>query len=273
MAKGKKIKVQDAVINWQVIGEEDYICITDMIRNEERPEIIIQNWLRTASTLTFLAAWEELNNPDFKHIEFDVLLKDAGYNNFTMSVKKWRERVDGIGLVSKRGRYGGTFAHKDIAFEFGTWISPKFKLLLIREFQRLKQVESDQNQLEWNANRFLTKRNYALQTHAIKTILLPQTEPDQDDWVTYASEADILNVALFSITASQWRHSNPEEAKKGENIRDHANNIQLLVLSNLEAINAELIREAIPKEERFHRLRDAAIYQLGIFYQDKQLNK
>ena len=271
MAKKKQLKVQDTVISWQIINDEDYISLTDMVRHEDRPEVIIQNWLRTAGTLTFLAAWEELSNPRFKHIEFDVLLRDAGYNNFTMSVKKWQERVDGIGLISKKGRGGGTFAHRDIAFEFGSWISPKFKLLLIREFQRLKAQEASIQQLEWNANRFLTKRNYALQTEAIKQNLLPLSkEPDQD-WLAYASEADVLNVALFGQNAKQWREAHPEEAKKGENIRDHATNIQLLVLSNLEAINSELIREAIPKEERFSRLREAALFQLNIFFRDKRM--
>lgn len=271
MAKKKTIEVQDIVITWQVIEEEDYICITDMVRNEDRPEVVIQNWMRTSNTLTFLAAWEELNNPDFKHIEFDVLLADAGYNRFTMSVKKWRDRVNGIGLLAKKGRSGGTFAHKDIAFEFGTWISPKFKLLLIREFQRLKQAEADQEQLEWNVNRFLTKRNYGLQTQAIKTTILPVSDPEEEDWISYAKEADILNFALFGVTAKQWRESNPDLAKKGDNIRDHATNIQLLVLSNLEAINAELIRETLSKDERFERLKQAAVFQLGIYYRDQAL--
>ncbi|MEZ4851540.1 MAG: KilA-N domain-containing protein [Bacteroidia bacterium] len=274
MTKKKSLTVQSIDISWQVINEEDYICITDMIRNQDRPEVIIQNWLRSASTLTFLAAWEELSNPNFKHIEFDVLLKDAGYNSFTMSVKKWQDRVNGIGLISKKGRGGGTYAHKDIAFEFGAWVSPKFKLLLIREFQRLKEQEASIQQLEWNANRFLTKRNYSLQTDAIKNIILPQsTEPPEKDWLTYAGEADILNMSLFGTTAKSWRENHPVEAKKGENIRDHATNIQLLVLSNLEAINSELIKEGLPKEDRFLRLAQSAREQLRIFMRDgKELN-
>ncbi|MEM6803229.1 MAG: KilA-N domain-containing protein [Bacteroidota bacterium] len=274
MAKNKHLTVNNVEITWQVINEQDYICLTDMVRSEERHEVIIQNWLRNTGTLTFLAAWEELNNPQFKYIEFDVLLAEAGYNRFTMSVKKWRERVDGIGLISKKGRNGGTYAYKDIAFEFGTWISPKFKLLLIREFQRLKKEEANQQQLEWNTNRFLTKRNYSLQTEAIKQNLLPlSTEPPEKDWITYANEADILNVALFGTTAKQWRAAHSKEAKQGENIRDYASNIQLLVLSNLGAINAELIRESLPKEQRFEKLQEAALFQLNIFNHDAQMKK
>ncbi|MCB0843684.1 MAG: KilA-N domain-containing protein [Bacteroidetes bacterium] len=269
MAKKKSLTVQNITINWQTINEEDYICLTDMVKNNDEPFMVIRNWMRNGGTLEFLGAWEELYNPDFKPAGFGRLMSEAAKNSFTISVSKWREQVNGIGLISKKGRGGGTYAHKDIAFEFGAWVSPKFKLLLIREFQRLKEQEASIQQLEWNANRFLTKRNYALHTDAIKNILLPQsTEPPEKDWLTYAGEADILNMALFGTTAKSWRENHLVEAKKGENIRDHATNIQLLVLSNLEAINSELIKEGLPKEDRFLRLAQSAREQLMIFMRD-----
>lgn len=272
MAKKRELKVQDIAISWQTIEEEDYICLTDMVRNTEEPFMVIRNWMRNGGTLEFLGAWEELNNPNFKPAGFGRLMQEAVKNSFTISVSKWRNETNGVGLFSKAGRNGGTYAHRDIAFEFGAWVSPKFKLLLIREFQRLKADEARRMELEWNVQRFLTKRNYALQTEAVKQVLLPQSTYKADEqWIEYASEADILNGALFGMTAKQWRESHPEEVKSGDNIRDHATNIQLLVLSNLEAINAELIREGLAKEERYLRLQQAALFQLGIYYRDQQL--
>ena len=203
----------------------------------------------TGSTIEFLGAWEQIHNEEhFNVVEFHHIKAQFTENTFLMSVKKWIERTGAIGIIAKAGRYGGTYAHSDIAIMFANWLSPAFYVHLIKEFQRLKQAEASLQGLEWNANRFITKRNYALQTEAIKNVLLPQSvEPPEKDWLMYAGEADILNMALFGTTAKSWRENHPNEAKKGENIRDHATNIQLLVLSNLEAINSELIKEGLSK--------------------------
>ncbi|MCB0852489.1 MAG: KilA-N domain-containing protein, partial [Bacteroidetes bacterium] len=244
--------------------------LTDIAKKaNERTDFVIQNWMRLRNTLEYLGVWEQMYNPDFNPIEFDGIRNQAGLNAFSISPSQWIKRTNAIGIQSKLGRYGGTYAHSDIAFEFASWVSPVFKLYVIKEFQRLKEEEASREKLEWNANRFLTKRNYVLQTEAIKSILLPQsTEPPEKDWLTYAGEADILNMALFGTTAKSWRENHPVEAKKGENIRDHATNIQLLVLSNLEAINSELIKEGLPKEDRFLRLAQSAREQLMIFMRD-----
>ena len=224
------------------------------------------------STVEFLGLWEQLRNPNFNPHGFAGIKNRVGFNNFYLSVKEWVKETNAIGIQSRPGRYGGTYAHKDIVFEFASWIDVKFKLYLILEFQRLKEAEASRQAQEWNANRFLTKRNYALQTEAIKQTLLPQANRAlEEEWITYAEEADLLNVALFGMTAKQWRQDHPDQAKKGENIRDQATNIQLIVLSNLEAINAELIRDNLPKEERFLRLQQASLFQLGIYYRDQQL--
>lgn len=271
MAKKKSLKVKDTVINWQTIDQGDYISLTDMANwdNDPNANVRIRNWLKRGNTVLFMEAWEQMHNPDFKYDQMVVLKAKLIQESYVLSPKRWIEETNAIGIFVKMGRYGGVFGHIDIALEFGSWLDPVFKLYLIKEFQRLKSEEMSSQQLEWNANRFLTKRNYRLQTEAIKNNLLPSydREPDKE-WITYAEEADLLNVALFGITAKIWRERNPEKAKKGENIRDHANNIQLIVLSNLEAINSELIREAVSKEERFYRLQQAALFQLGIFYRD-----
>ena len=277
MAKKKKkqIKVEGVVINWQTIDEEEYICLTDMARkaNAERTEVPILSWLRNRNTVEFLGLWEELNNPNFNPHGFVRIKQEVGLNNFYLSPKKWMQETNAIGIMAKAGRYGGTFAHEDIALEFASWLDARFKLYFITEFKRLKSEEYRRQQLEWDANRFLTKRNYALQTEAVKQNLLPHQSSREldEEWITYAEEADLLNVALFGMTAKQWRTKHPTEVKKGENIRDHATNIQLIVLSNLEAINSELIREAVSKEERFLRLQQAAVFQLGIFYRDRKM--
>lgn len=238
----------------------------------ERPEVPIQSWMKNAATLKFLELWERLNNPDFKHYQMAVIREELADNGRFISSRKWIEMTDAIGIISKRGRYGGTYAHEEIAFEFASWLSAEFKLYLITEFKRLKLEEANRMEVEWNVQRFLTKRNYTLQTEAVKQVLLPQSNyQEEQQWIEYASEADILNGALFGTTAKKWREAHPVEAKRGENIRDHATNIQLLVLSNLEAINAEMIRDGISKEERFHRLQQAALFQLGIYYRDQQL--
>ena len=270
MAKKKEIKVEATIISWQTINNADYISLSDMA-SEHGGIHRIQNWMRNRDTIDFLTAWEEIHNPDFNVVQMHNITKDAGRNRFIISPKQWIESTGAIGLISKAGRYGGIYRFKDIAYHFGMWLEPKFALLVIKEFDRLKTQEYSLQQQEWNANRFLTKRNYILQTDAIKHNLLPlSTEPPEKDWLTYASEADLLNMALFGTTAKSWRDHNPEEARKGENIRDHATNIQLIVLSNLEAINAELIKEGMPKNERYLRLAQAARDQLVIFYRDNR---
>ena len=266
----QSLKVDGVKIALHQIREEDYFSLNDMAGGGRKASRIIYNWLQTIGTLEYLAEWEYIYNPDFNYLRSQVIRNEAGTIRFTMSVKEWIEETRAIGLISKAGRYGGTYAHRDIAFEFGTRISARFKILLIREFQRLKAQEYDRQKLEWDANRFLARRNYAIHTDAIKHNLLPTLSPQEDEsWIVYAGEADLLNVAVFNRTAKAWREANPEKAKKGHNMRDYASNEELIVLSNLEAINSELIREAITKEERFWRLRQTAVYQLGILLRER----
>jgi hypothetical protein len=205
-----------------------------MVRDEEGNDHI-RNWMRNRNTIEFLGLWEQLNNPNFKSVEFDTLKKEAGLNSFNLTPKKWVETTNAIGIISKSGRQGGTYAHKDLAFEFGAWISPMFKLLLIKEFQRLKEIETNQFNLEWDVKRILSKANYSIHTDAIKNHIIPTLNVSKDkEWITYADEADVLNVALFGCTAKQWRESNPQLALEGKNMRDLASINQLTVLSNLE---------------------------------------
>ncbi len=262
MVKTAKIKVEDKIISIVKQNDRDYICLTDMVRGEEGADHI-RNWMRNRNTVEFLGLWETLHNPDFKGVEFDRFRKEAGLNRFNLTPKKWIEATNAIGIISKSGRYGGTYAHKDLAFEFGAWISPMFKLLLIKEFQRLKEIETNQYNLEWNVKRVLTKTNYHIHTDAIKNYILPQKEYDKDrEWVIYAEEADLLNVALFKCTAKDWREANPGLAEKGMNIRDIASINELVVLSNLENLNALMIEQNIEKTERYHQLKKIAIAQL-----------
>ncbi|HAQ62664.1 TPA: DNA-binding protein, partial [Candidatus Delongbacteria bacterium] len=219
------------------VGNEDFISLTDIARykDPDRTDYIIQNWLRNRTTIEFLGIWEKLNNPDFKPIEFDGFRNQAGLNSFVLTSKQWVEKTGAIGIASKSGRYGGTYAHKDIAFEFATWISVEFKLYLIKEFQRLKEDENTILKLEWNLQRIISKINYRIHTDAVKEKLIPpELSKEQINYV-YASEADLLNAALFGMTAHEWRKKNPD--REG-NIRDHAELIQLVVLSNLESINS-----------------------------------
>ncbi len=219
--------------------------------------------MRNRNTVEFIGLWETLHNPNFKGVEFDRFRKEAGLNSFNLTPKKWIEATNAIGIISKSGRYGGTYAHKDLAFEFGAWISPMFKLLLIKEFQRLKEIETNQYNLEWNVKRILSKTNYFIHTDAIKNYILPQKDYEKDkEWLIYAEEADLLNVALFKCTAKDWREANPKLAKKGMNIRDIASINELVVLSNLENLNALMIEQNIVKKERFNQLRKTAISQL-----------
>lgn len=250
--------------------EDDYICITDVARykDEERSDYLIQNWLRNRNTIEFLGIWEQLNNPDFNSIEFDGIRKQAGLNSFSLTPKRWIEVTNTVGLISKTGRYGGTFAHKDIAFEFASWISVEFKLYLIKEFQRLKEEEL--KQLGWDIRRNLAKINYRIHTDAIKENLIPpELTPHQINLI-YASEADVLNMALFGMTAKQWRDNHPGE--RG-NIRDHANVSQLVCLSNLENLNALFIQEKMPQSERLRKLNQVAIHQMKLLTADNRIKQ
>lgn len=243
--------------------DEDYISLTDIARhrNPDHTDDLIRNWLRNRNTIEFCGIWESLNNPGFKPVEFDGFRRQAGLNSFTLTPKQWIEATGAIGLVSKPGRYGGTFAHKDIAFEFASWISVEFKLFLIKEFQRLKEDENSRLSLAWNLNRTLSKLNYRIHTDAIQAHLIPAAVTPAQAAVTYASEADVLNVALFGHTAADWRRTNPD--KKG-NVRDHATVEQLLVLANIEGMNAELIHMGLAQGERLKRLNEIAIRQMQV---------
>jgi hypothetical protein len=270
-----KLNVNEIEIVLYKQNEEEYISITDMAkyRDSERTNYIIQNWMRTRSTVEFLGLWEQLNNPNFKGIEFDAFRIESGSNSFTLTPKRWIESTNAIGITSKSGRYGGTYAHKDIAFEFASWLSPTFKLYLITEYQRLKEIETNEYNLEWNVKRILSKTNYFIHTDAIKNYILPNKNYEKGtEWLTYAEEADLLNVALFNCTAKDWREANPELSKKSMNIRDIASINELAILSNLEALNAEMIKENVTKEERFLRLREIARYQLSVL-NDKDFMK
>ena len=262
MSKTNKIQVENKIISITKQNEGDYICLTDMVRDEEGNDHI-RNWMRNRNTVEFIGLWETLHNPNFKGVEFDRFRQEAGLNSFNLTPKKWIETTNAIGIISKSGRYGGTYAHKDLAFEFGAWISPMFKLLLIKEFQRLKEIETNQYNLEWNVKRILTKTNYHIHTEAIKNYILPQKDYSKDkEWIIYAEEADLLNVALFECTAKDWREANSELVEKGMNIRDIASINELVVLSNLENLNALMIERNIDKIERFNQLRKTALSQI-----------
>lgn len=239
--------------------DDDFISLTDMVRNFDGGPALIEQWLKNKDTVLFLGVWEQLNNPGFKTPEFEGIRNEAGRNSFYLSAKKWAEATGARGLIAKPGRYGGTFAQRDIAFEFGSWLSPEFKLYLIKEFQRLKEDENRRLSLAWNLNRTLAKINYRLHTDAIQTHLIPAEVTAKQAAFTYASEADLLNVALFGQTAREWRDANPD--KEG-NMRDHATLEQLLVLANLENMNAEFIHMALPQGERLKRLNAIAIRQM-----------
>ena len=259
------IMVQDIPINITIENEEDYICITDIAKakiGKSKIDDIIKNWLRNRNTLEFLGTWEKIYNLDFKPVEFDGFIRKSGLHTFTLSVTEWVEKTNAKGIYVKRGKYGGTYAHKDIAFEFASAISPVFKLYLIKEFQRLKNIEN--NNIEWSAKRLLSKNNYLIHTDAIKNYILPNTNYYKNkSWLKYAEEADILNVIIFNTTAREWRKLNPELSKTS-NIRDFGTINELTVLSNLETHNAELIKQGLTKEERFEKLSEIANYQLMV---------
>ncbi|MDP1595025.1 MAG: KilA-N domain-containing protein [Gallionella sp.] len=263
MAKDKRttISVQGASINILSHQEEDFISLTDMSR-KFGDDTLIYSWMRNRNTLEFLGIWEQMHNPDFKGGEFETFKKEAGLNSFHLTPRKWIEATRAIGIQSRAGRYGGgTYAHKDIAFEFGSWLSPEFKLYLIKEFQRLKEDESRRLSLDWNLSRTLAKLNYRIHTDAIKSTLIPSSVTPVQASLVYASEADLLNVALFGQTAKQWRDANPAQE---DNMRDHATIEQLLVLANIEGMNAELIRMGLSQGERLIRLNEIAIRQLQL---------
>jgi len=270
VSKMQKIEVLDREIALQIRNKEDYICITDIARykNADHTDDLIRNWLRNRNTIEFLGIWEHLNNPDFKPVEFDGFKKQAGLNSFTLTPKQWIERTGAIGIYSKAGRYGGTFAHKDIAFEFASWISVEFKLYLIKEFQRLKEEEL--KQLGWDIRRNLAKINYRIHTDAIKENLIPREVTKAQSNYIYASEADVLNVALFGQTAKQWRENN--RGKEG-NIRDYANVSQLVCLSNLENLNALFINEGLVQKDRLIKLNAIAIQQMKLLTEDRGVKK
>jgi KilA-N domain. len=253
-----KIDVNGVAVTVVKVGSEDYISLTDMMRSKDG-EFFFHNWLRNRNTVEFLGTWEKVFNPEFNSAEFDIIKSKAGLNNFRLSSKEWTEKTHAIGIVSKAGRYGGTYAHKDIAFEFAMWISPEFKVYLIREFQRLK--EEEQKLIGWTAKRELSKVNYRIHTDAIKQNLIPAEVSEKQISFIYANEADVLNVALFGMTAKEWRDANPE--LKG-NIRDYATINQLICLSNMESLNAIFINEGLPQAERLRRLNAVAIQQMSV---------
>lgn len=255
MANGISIRVSSS-------NEADYISLTDIAkkRNPEFPADVVKNWLRSRSTIEFLGLWERLNNPNFKLVEFDQFKQEAGANSFVLSPQKWIQSTNAIGIKSKSGRYGGTFAHSDIAFEFASWISPEFKLYIIKDYQRLKSNENHTQAIDWSIKREIAKTNYRIHTDAIKENLIPPSLSQKQIGYTYASKADLINTALFGITAKQWRHQYPGAVG---NIRDNASIEQLIVLSNLETMNAEFIRTGLSSTERLFRLNQIAIYQLN----------
>jgi hypothetical protein len=257
-----KIKVMNTDVSVIKHGTEDYISLTDMIKAKEG-SFFIESWLRNRNTVEFLGMWEMLNNPNFNSLEFEGIKMNAGLNSFSISVKQWSEKTNSTGLIAKTGRYGGTYAHQDIAFEFGTWISPMFKLYLIKEFKRLKEEEAARASSQWDFRRFLSKVNYKIQTDSIKENIIPiaNISKDQEGQI-YASEAEVLNLAVFGITARDWRLKNPDKVLHGSNMREYADIPQLTVLANLESHNADMIRSKIPAKERLVKLRELAIIQL-----------
>ena len=265
--------VQEQKINILTIDNKEYISLTDLAKyaDEDEPRLPIRDWMRNKEVISFLGLWETINNENFKGGEFATFKNEAGSNKFKMSPQKWIRETNAIGIISKSGRYdGGTFAHSDIALEFASWLSPEFKLYVIQEFQRLKKNEAYQSKIDWHANRVLAKVNYLVHTDAIKNTIVPTLTEKQKKFV-YAEEADVLNVALFGLTAKEWRTSNPDIADKG-NIRDYTDLLHLVILNNLENINAELIKMEIPQRERLIRLNNIAKKQMNLLQNNKSLD-
>jgi len=269
MAQKASIAINDVIINVNQSNDlQSYLCLTDMVRayagSEERTNIIIQNWMRLKDTIDYLGFWEKLNNPSFNCIEFDAIKTQSGTNRFILTAKEWCEKTGAVGIISKAGRYGGTYAHRDIAYHFGMWLSPEFYLLIVKEVQRLEKEANNPLVLQWNLKRMLSKTNYTIHTDAIKGSLLPKLSVEKKkEYLVYASEADLLNVILFGCTAKEWEQSNPELAKD-KNMREAASINELIVLSNLESYNAELISKGINREERYTLLSDMAEKQLTL---------
>lgn len=261
MVKTKQIIVKEVSIRTLNVNGDDYICITDIAKqkNPVEPKDVVKNWMRLKNTLEYLGLWEHLNNIKFKGVEFDPLLKDAGSNAFTMSPSRWVEQTNAVGIITKNGAGGGTYAQRDIAFKFASWVSVEFELYLIKEFQRLK--EEEQKQLGWSAKRELTKLNYRIHTDAIQQNLIPKELTPAETSIIYANEADVLNVALFGTTAKEWRNANPNLAG---NIRDHASINELICLANMENLNAVFINDNMPQQNRLIRLNKIAIHQMQI---------
>ncbi|MFH1004803.1 MAG: KilA-N domain-containing protein [Bacteroidota bacterium] len=269
MAKNKTISVKGIEITIIQSHNSDYISLTDMLKAKDG-DFFISDWLRNRNTVEFLGIWETVYNHDFNYGEFAIIKSQAGLNNYKISVKEWVEKTNAIGIKATTGRYGGTYAHKEIAFEFGMWISAEFKIYLIKEFQRLKEEESNRLKLDWNLQRTLSKINYHIHTDAIKKKLIPKELTKQQINFVYANEADLLNVALFGITAKQWRNANP---KKEGNVRDYATLEQLVVLSNLESINAVLIHQGLPQSNRLQQLNKIAISQIKTLLNNSAIKK
>ncbi len=272
MPKTKKINVKGIDIVLYEQNNDDFISLTDIARHKDpfHTDDIIKNWMRNRNTIELLGFWESIYNPNFKPVEFDGFKKQAGLNSFVMTPKRWIENTNAIGIVSKAGRYGGTFAHKDIALEFASWVSIEFKLYVIKEFQRLKDDENNRLKLEWDLQRAISKINYQIHTDAIKENLIPKKITQKQASLVYATEADLLNTALFGLTAKEWRRENPD--KKG-NIRDFANLEQLVVLSNIESINALLIEQNLPQGERLVQLNKVAITQMKSLTESTTIKK
>ncbi len=265
--------VKDQVINVIRIDDKEFISLTDLARyaDEDDPRYPIQNWMRNKDVISYLGLWESIHNENFKGVEFDTFKNEAGSNKFKISPQKWIRETNAIGIISKSGNNGGTYARSDIALEFASWLSPEFKLYVIQEFQRLKKNEAYQNKIDWHANRVLAKVSYVVHTDAIKSVIVPTLTEKQKKYV-YAEEADVLNVALFGMTAKEWRTSNYNLAENG-NIRDYTDLLHLVILSNLENINAELIEMGVPQSERLVRLNDIAKKQMDLLKKNKSLKK
>jgi len=265
-----KLQVKNTEVSIKVYNQSDFISLTDIAKakNPDEPKDVVKNWLRSKSTVEFLGLWEQINNDNFKGVEFDTFRDEAGSNSFTLSPTKWIKSTNAIGIISSSGRYGGTYAHKDIAFEFASWVSAEFKLFLIKEFQRLKEDEIKSKSLEWNLSRTLSKINYKIHTDAVKEHIVPKLLTQEEKNFAYANEADILNIALFSITAEQWRSENKE--KKG-NIRDYASVEQLIILSNMESANAFFLEQNISQNKRLTKLNQLAITQMKSLLKNKSI--
>ncbi len=271
MTKNKTITVKGTAISIMQKGKDDFISLTDMVKGFENGFVLMEKWLRNKNTIEFIGIWEQMNNPGFNSPEFGVIKNEAGLNRFTLSAKKWIEKTNAIGLMAKAGRYGsGTYAHKDIAFEFGSWLSPEFKLYLIKEFQRLKEEENHRLEQEWNLHRTLAKINYHIHTDAIKEKLIPKELSKAEIGLIYANESDLLNMALFGMTSGQWKKENPGTKLT---LRDEASIEQLVVLSNMESINALLIHQGIMQSERLKQLNCTAIIQMKSLIGRKELLK